>query len=152
MFAVIQVGSTQYVVHEKDEILVDRLDVEEGKNFMIEKVLLVGEDDGKKVEVGTPYLEKIKIEARVMGEEKGEKMRVFKMKPKKRYERVSGHRSVYTRIKILKLSVLSGGAKKAAVAADKPAAKKAPAKKAAPKKAAPKKAVAKKPATKKAKA
>jgi large subunit ribosomal protein L21 len=136
MFAVVQVGSTQYVVNEKDEILVDRLDMEEGKNFMIEKVLLVGEDDGKKVQIGTPFLDKAKVEARVMGEEKGEKLRIFKMKPKKRYERVQGHRSVYTRIKILKLSMLSGAAKKepAVAAAAKPAAKKPAAKKPAAKK------------------
>lgn len=146
MFAAIQVGSTQYLVNEKDEILVDHLDMEEGKNFMIDKVLLAGEEDGKKVQVGTPYLTNVKVETRVMGMEKGEKIRVFKMKPKKRYERTRGHRSVYTRLKVLKISVLSGSAKAAEPKAEKkedkaekPAAKKAPAKKPAAKKAAPKK-------------
>lgn len=108
MFAVVQVGSTQYVVHEKDEILVGRLDLAEGKNFMIEEVLLIGEDDGTKVQVGTPFLANVKVETRVMGEEKGEKIRIFKKKPKKRYEKSQGYRSDYTRLKVLKLSVLNG--------------------------------------------
>jgi large subunit ribosomal protein L21 len=113
MVAIVKVGSTQYVVNEKDEILVDRLDLEEGKNFMIDQVLLYASDDEKQVEIGTPYLDNVKVETRVMGAEKGEKIRVFKMKPKKRYERTQGHRSHYTRLKVLKVSVLSK-AKKAA--------------------------------------
>ncbi len=142
MFVVVQVGSTQYMAREKDEILVDHMDLEDGKNFMIEKVLLAGDEDGKNVKIGTPYLDNVKVEARTMGMEKGEKMRVFKMKPKKRYERTRGHRSVFTRIKILKVSTLSAAAKKPPVAAKKAAA---------PKKAAPKKVAAKKAAPKKTK-
>lgn len=110
MFAVVQIGSTQYIVHEKDEILVGRLDLAEGKNLMIDEVLLIGEDDGTKVQVGTPFLANVKVETRVMGEEKGEKIRIFKKKPKKRYERTQGYRSVYTRLKVLKVSVLNGSA------------------------------------------
>ncbi len=133
MFAVIQVGSTQYVVQEKEEFLVDSLSMKEGENFMVEKVLLAADD--KDVQVGTPYLSNVKVETRVMGEEKGEKIRVFKMKAKKRYERTRGHRSVYTRLKVLKISVLKGKAPAAKKEAPKkPAAKKAPTKKAPAKK------------------
>ncbi|MBT5016123.1 50S ribosomal protein L21 [Candidatus Peregrinibacteria bacterium] len=146
MFVVIQVGSTQYMAREKDEILVDYMDLEDGKNFMIDKVLLVGEEDGKNVKIGTPYLDNVKVEARTIAMEKGEKIRIFKMKPKKRYERTRGHRSVFTRVKILKVSVLSGAAKKPAVVAEKATPKKAapkPPKPAAPKKPAAKKETAK---------
>lgn len=111
MFVVVQIGSTQYSIKEKDEILVDRLEIEEGKNYKIEKVLLLSEDDGKKVMIGMPYLETVKVEARVLGHEKGEKIRVFKMKPKKRYTRTRGHRSEYTRLKILKVSMLNSSSK-----------------------------------------
>ena len=131
MFAVVQVGSTQYVVRENDELLLDHLGLDEGKSFAPEHVLLYSEEEGKNVKVGTPYLEDVKVEMKVMGMEKGKKLRVFKMKPKKRYQRTYGHRSVYTRVKVTKISA---GAKKAApkkAAAKKPAAKKAPAKKAA---------------------
>ncbi len=116
MFAVAQVGSTQYVVREKDEFLVDLLEIEEGKNLMLDKVLLYADDEGSKVLLGTPFLDNVTVETRVMGHEKGEKIRVFKMKSKKRYRRTQGHRSHYTRLKVLKITVLSGAAKKHEVA------------------------------------
>ena len=112
MFAVVQVGSTQYVVREKDEFLIDLMEIEEGKNLMLDKVLLYADSDGGKVLIGTPFLDNVTIETRVLGHEKGEKIRVFKMKSKKRYRRTQGHRSHYTRLKVLKITVLSGGAKK----------------------------------------
>lgn len=115
MFVVAQVGSTQYMLREKDEFLVDHLALEEGKNFVIDDVLLYSDGKGK-VLVGTPYLGNVKVETRVLGEEKGDKIRVFKMKPKKRYERTRGHRSVYTRLRVLKVSVLSGSSKVTAAA------------------------------------
>jgi len=113
MFSVIQIGSTQYIVQEKDEILVDRMDLEEGKNFMAPKVLLFAESDDKGVKVGMPTLDNVKVEMRVMGNERGKKIRVFKMKPKKHYQRTIGHRSDYTRLKVLKISVLNGASKTA---------------------------------------
>src|SRR3989338_5954311 len=114
MFAVVQFGSTQYSVREKDEILVDKMGLEEGKNVMVDMVLLYSDDEGEKVKVGAPYLENVKVEMRVMGEERGEKIRVFKMKAKKRYQKTQGYRSDYTRLKVLKISELSGVEKKPA--------------------------------------
>ncbi|KKR25821.1 MAG: 50S ribosomal protein L21, large subunit ribosomal protein L21 [Candidatus Peregrinibacteria bacterium GW2011_GWE2_39_6] len=95
MYVIIQIGSTQYKVKEKDEILVDQLKVEEGKNYKIDQVLLCV-DEAKKVLIG------------VLGHEKGEKIRGFKMKAKKKYQRTFGHRSLYTRLRILKINVLNG--------------------------------------------
>lgn len=114
MFAIVQAGATQYAVSEKDEILVDHLGIETGKNYKFEKVLLYSDVEGKKVLLGTPYLENVTVEARVLGDEKGEKIRVFKMKAKKRYRKTQGHRSHFTRLKILKINILSGS-KKAAI-------------------------------------
>lgn len=111
MFAVVQFGSTQYTVREKDEILVDKMGLEEGKNVMVDKVLLYGDDESNEVQIGMPYLEGVTVEVRVMGEEKGEKIRIFKMKAKKRYQKTQGHRSHYTRVKVLKISALSGSKK-----------------------------------------
>lgn len=111
MYVVIQIGSTQYKVDEKDEILVPHLKMEEGKNYKIEKVLLCVDEEQKKVMIGTPYLDQVKVEGRVMNHEKGEKVLVFKMKPKKHYKRKAGFRPLYTRLKILKISVMSGTAK-----------------------------------------
>lgn len=116
MFAIVQFGSTQFSVKEKDEILVDLTIREEGENIMADKVLLCSDDEGKKVQVGTPYLENVSVEFRVLGNERGEKIRVFKMKPKKRYKKTQGYRSDYTRLKVLKISALSSAAKKEAPA------------------------------------
>ena len=95
---------------------------------MADKVLLCSDDEGTKVQVGTPYLENVSVEFRVLGNERGKKIRVFKMKPKKRYKKTQGYRSDYTRLKVLKISALSATAKKTP-------AKKAPVKKATVKKA-----------------
>ncbi|MFA6436391.1 MAG: 50S ribosomal protein L21 [Candidatus Gracilibacteria bacterium] len=153
MFSVIQIGSTQYIVQEKDEILVDRMDLEEGKNFMAPKVLLFAESDDKGVKVGMPTLDNIKVELRVMGHERGKKVRVFKMKPKKHYQRTIGHRSDFTRLKVLKISVLNGSAKAAKVAEESAVeVKKEVVKKPVVKKAVVKKTTVKKTAVKKAKA
>ncbi len=137
MFAVVQVGPTQYVVREKDEFLVDLMEIEEGKNLMLDKVLLYADSNGSKVLLGTPFLDNVTVETRVLGHEKGEKIRVFKMKSKKRYRRTQGHRSHYTRLKVLKITVLSGTAKKhEAVMAESAVAEPATPKKAPVKRAA----------------
>lgn len=138
MFAVVQVGSTQYVVREKEEFLVDLMEVEAGKNLMLDKVLLYADSKADKVLLGTPFLDNVTVETRVLGDEKGEKIRVFKMKSKKRYRRTQGHRSHYTRLKVLKITVLSGGVKrkeeKAEIASEvAEAPKKAPVKRVAKK-------------------
>lgn len=119
MFAIVQFGSTQYSIREKDEILVDKMGLEEGKNVMVDKVLLYSDDKGEKVKVGLPYLENVKVEVRVMGEERGKKIRVFKMKAKKRYQKTQGYRSDFTRLKVLKITELSGTEKKASTKAEK---------------------------------
>lgn len=138
MFAVVQSGSTQYLVQEKHDILVDLLPLEEGKNHMFEQVLLVSEGEGGKTWIGQPYLTNVKVEARVVGHEQGEKIRVFKMSSKKRTQRTVGSRAKYTRLKILKISVLNGASKVEASDSD-----------ASTQKAAAKKPAAKKPAAKK---
>lgn len=139
MFAVVQMGATQYVVREKEEFLVDRMPIEEGKNVIVDKVLLYADSEGGKVLVGTPFLDNVTVEMRAMGNERGEKIRVFKMKSKKRYRKTQGHRSEYTRLKVLKITVLSGGVKKREAAEVSSGSEPATPKK-APVKRAPKKA------------
>jgi large subunit ribosomal protein L21 len=119
MFAVILVGGKQYKVSEKDELRIEKVDLEEGKKLDIKEVLLVGEDDGTKVKIGEPYVKGAHVECEVMEQGRGKKIKVFKMKPKKRYSVTQGHRQSYSLIKVLKISSVE---KKAA--AKKPAAKK----------------------------
>ena len=122
MFAVMHVGGKQYKVREKDELQVEKMDAEEGKNVKIKEVLLVAEEDGKTVKIGTPFVAGAHVECQVMEHGKGEKIKVFKMKPKKRYSKTQGHRQLYTALKVLKISAV---AKKATAAkpAEKPAEK-----------------------------
>ncbi|MFT7184609.1 MAG: large subunit ribosomal protein L21 [Oceanicoccus sp.] len=118
MFAVILVGGKQYKVAEKDELRIEKVDLEEGEKLDIKEVLLVGEDDGENVKIGEPYVSGAHVECEVMEQGRGKKIKVFKMKAKKRYSKTQGHRQSYTLIKVLKISALE---KKAA---KKPAAKK----------------------------
>lgn len=101
MYAVIKTGGKQYRVREGDEILVEKLDADAGQTIKIEDVLLVKDDAG--VHLGKD-LKGSYVEAEVIGNEKGEKIIVFKYRPKKRYRRKTGHRQNYTRIRILKIN------------------------------------------------
>lgn len=100
MYAIIKTGGKQYRVSEGDEILVEKLNEETGKTIKIENVLLVKDDDG--IHLGDE-LKNAYVEAQVLGLEKGEKIIVFKYRPKKRYRRKTGHRQQYTRLKITKI-------------------------------------------------
>jgi large subunit ribosomal protein L21 len=77
---------------------VDRLDVAEGSTVELDRVLVVGEGD--KISVGTPTVEGAKVVATSKGDGRGEKIIVFKYKPKVRYRRKTGHRQGYTRLAI----------------------------------------------------
>ena len=76
----------------------ERLAAEEGSTIELDRVLLVA--DGEKVTVGTPTVEGAKVIAEVLAEGKGEKIIVFKYKPKVHYRKKTGHRQIYTRLAI----------------------------------------------------
>ena len=101
MFAVILSGAKQYLVREGDKIRVEKLDAEVGKEHTFEKVLLLSKDD-KAVEVGTPFLGAT-VKAKVLDQNKSDKIRIFKMKAKKGYRRTAGHRQPYTELEITKI-------------------------------------------------
>jgi len=104
MFAVVHIGGKQYKLHEKDEVRVEKLDIEEGKNLKIKEVLLVADEDGKTMKLGTPFVSGAHVECKVLEHGKGDKVKIFKMKPKKRYSVTQGHRQKYTLLKVLKIS------------------------------------------------
>jgi len=85
---------------------VERLAVETGGQVELDKVLLVADQD--KVQVGRPLVEGAKVVAEALGEEKGDKVRVFKYKPKVRYRRKKGHRQLYTRLAIKEIMLGKG--------------------------------------------
>jgi large subunit ribosomal protein L21 len=101
MLAVIKTGGKQYLVAPGDKIKVEKLEVEEGKEVTFDEVLLCDKTgDGKKVEIGSPLVEGAKITAKVIKHGKGEKLIIFKYKPKKRYKRKIGHRQTFTEVEI----------------------------------------------------
>ncbi len=146
-YAVIESGGKQYKVEKGTSLLVDRLSAKEGEKVALRPVMFRDSE----VVAGAKELEKVKVEATVTEHLRGEKIKVFKYKPKKGYRRRAGHRSELTKLEVTEISL--GGRKAAAPKKEEPAEKKeaAPkATKAAEKKpAAAKKPAAKKPAAKK---
>lgn len=95
MKAVIKVGALQYLVSKDDEILVDL--VGDRKTLTLEPLLLFDESN---VEVGKPKVAGATVNAKVLGEVKGEKLKIMKFKAKKRVKTLTGHRQKYSKIKI----------------------------------------------------
>ena len=98
MFAIIDFGGFQYKVEKDSKLFVNRLDLEEGATFEIEKVLLIDNDGA--VSVGTPVVEGAKVTAKVLEHQRGETLVVFKKKRRKSYKVRNGHRQYLTRIQI----------------------------------------------------
>lgn len=103
MLAVITTGGKQYIVKEGDELNVEKLDLEEGKTVEF-GAMLVADEEGANVKVGTPQVEGAKVSATILETGKGKKIDVIKYKPKVRYRRKYGHRQPFTKIKIEKIS------------------------------------------------
>jgi large subunit ribosomal protein L21 len=133
MYAIVRVGGKQYRVEKGDSIVVDRLPASEGDKLALEPLLFV---DDRKAAFGPSDLDKVKVEATVAEHLKGPRIRVFKYRPKKRYRRRAGHRSMLTRIEIGDIAM--GQARRAAASKSSeektPAAKKPAARKPAPRK------------------
>jgi large subunit ribosomal protein L21 len=100
MYAVIRTGGKQYRVEPGYELIVEKLEVEAGSNLAITDVLLYSAD-GKEVSVGTPVLP-VTVHCKVVGQEKGDKLRTIKYKKRHNYKRTYGHRQNYTRLFIEK--------------------------------------------------
>ncbi len=140
MFAVIFIGGKQYKVREKDELEVEKIELDVEKNLKINEVLLVSDEDGQDVKLGMPYVAGAQVECKVVEHGRGDKIHVIKFHSKKRYSRRQGHRQAYTLLKVLKISTVGG--KAAAAESEAPKAVDAEVKEPAAKKAAPKKKAA----------
>jgi large subunit ribosomal protein L21 len=100
MFAVIETGGKQYLINTGDTLKIEKLGIEAGKDVVFDKVLLLANEDGTDVKIGTPYLEGVSVDATVEEEGRGKKMRVVKFKRKVRYKRTRGHRQHFTKVKV----------------------------------------------------
>lgn len=100
-FAVIETGGKQYKVTAGQKLKIEKLDVKNGDGVVFDKVLL--NVDGDSVNVGTPYVGGVKVEARVLGQGRADKKIVFRYHSKTRYHKKKGHRQPFTEVEITKL-------------------------------------------------
>jgi large subunit ribosomal protein L21 len=103
MYAIVKTGGKQYRVEEGQSLLVERLPVDDGAKAQLQPLLYV---DGSNVVDGED-LSKVTIEARVLGHERGPKLRIVKFKPKRGYKRRTGHRQELTRIEVTQIKLAS---------------------------------------------
>lgn len=97
MKAVVKISGKQYLVSEKESLLVDLLP-EGTKELTLDALLVI---DGDKIKVGTPTVKGSSVKAKVVeAEVKGNKLRVIRYKSKKRVHKETGHRQKYTKIEI----------------------------------------------------
>jgi large subunit ribosomal protein L21 len=109
MYAVVETGGKQYKVEKGTTLLVDRLSEDEGAKVTLRPVAF----SDKEMVVGKD-LDKVKVEAKVVGHERGPKIRVFKYRAKKGYRKRQGHRSELSRLEVTDLKGPGGGSKPAA--------------------------------------
>lgn len=83
--------------------MIDQQNAEVGSSIDVDQVLLLS-TDGKDAKVGAPYVAGAKVTLKVLENLRGEKVRVFKMKAKKRYRRTFGHRSYLTKVEVTNIS------------------------------------------------
>jgi large subunit ribosomal protein L21 len=98
MFAVIKTGGKQYRVRAGDSLRVETLAQEVGAQVRIAEVLAVGEGD--QVRVGTPLLADATVQATVVAHGRHDKVRIFKMRRRKHFQKHAGHRQNFTEIRI----------------------------------------------------
>jgi len=98
MYAVIRTGGKQYKVAAGEKIKVEHIAAEIGEEIVIDQVLAVG--GGADVRVGAPLVTGASVKATVVGHGKHDKVRVFKMRRRKHYQKRQGHRQAYTELQI----------------------------------------------------
>jgi large subunit ribosomal protein L21 len=98
MYAIVETSGRQFRVTEGDRILVDRVAAKVGDTLQLDSVLLVGGEDAPTI--GTPFVTGAAVEATVVAHRAGDKVIVFKYRPKKRERRKLGHRRQLSEIRI----------------------------------------------------
>ena len=105
MYAIVKTGGKQYRVEKGQTLLVERLPDDAGATVNLEPVLFRSDD----VVFGADDLANVRVDARVVEHVRGEKLRVFKFKPKRGYRKRTGHRQNLTRIEVT--DIVGPGAK-----------------------------------------
>ena len=98
MYAVIKTGGKQYKVAPGEKLKVEQIPADVGAEVILDQVLLVGE--GESVRLGQPIVAGATVKATVVSHGRGEKVKIFKMRRRKHYQRHGGHRQQYTELAI----------------------------------------------------
>ena len=98
MYAVIKTGGKQYRVAAGEKIKVEQIPADVGAEITLDQVLMVGE--GESVKIGAPLIAGAKVTAKVIAHGRGPKVKIFKMRRRKHYQKHQGHRQNYTEIQI----------------------------------------------------
>lgn len=98
MYAVIKTGGKQYRVVAGEKLKVEQIPADVGSEITLDQVLMVGE--GESVQVGTPLVSGATVKATVVSHGRHAKIKIFKMRRRKHYQRHQGHRQNYTEIRI----------------------------------------------------
>jgi large subunit ribosomal protein L21 len=98
MYAVIKTGGKQYRVSAGEKLKVERIPADVGAEVVLDQVLMVS--DGEQLAIGSPLISGASVQATVLAQGRGVKLRIFKMKRRKHYRKTQGHRQDYTEIRI----------------------------------------------------
>ena len=98
-YAIVKTGGKQYRVEPGQSLLVEKLDGAEGDTVALEPIMFRSDD----AVFDADGLKKVSVKAKIVGHERGPKLRVFKFKPKRGYRKRTGHRQNLTRIEITEL-------------------------------------------------
>ena len=111
MYAVIKTGGKQYRVAAGEKIKVEQIAADVGQDISIEQVLAVG--SGADVKIGTPWVAGASVKATVVAQGRHDKVRIFKMRRRKHYQKHGGHRQSYTEVFVAQILDGAGGVSEA---------------------------------------
>jgi len=98
MYAVVKTGGKQYKVAPGEKLKIEQIPADVGAQVTLDQVLMVGE--GESVRVGQPTVTGVSVVATVVAHGRGEKVKIFKMRRRKHYQKHQGHRQNYTELRI----------------------------------------------------
>ena len=98
MYAVIKTGGKQYRVTAGEKLKIEQIPADVGSQITLDQVLMVGE--GESVKVGNPLVAGATVTATVVSHGRGVKVKIFKLRRRKHYQRTQGHRQNYTEIRV----------------------------------------------------
>ncbi len=98
MYAVVKTGGKQYRVAPGEKLKVEQIPADVGAEVILDQVLMVGE--GESVRLGQPTVAGATVKATVVAHGRGEKVKIFKMRRRKHYQKHQGHRQGFTELRI----------------------------------------------------